>query len=166
MKDKYLPWLPAILIMLVIFNFSSKPAKVSGENSLWIADYVMTLYEKISDQYVEEDLRTEQLLILDHYIRKTAHVIEYAILSAAICLPLWIRRLKGRRLWFLVVLATAAYAASDEFHQRFVPGRSGELKDVLIDTFGAMLGASFFLLTAKSFERLKRSRNKTEPTLE
>ena len=165
MKKKYLSWLPAILMMLVIFSFSSKPASVSGENSLRIADYVMTLYEKITDSYVEE-LRYDRLLTLDHCIRKGAHVTEYAILSAAICLPLWIRRLKGRKLWLLAVLITAAYAASDEFHQRFVPGRSGEFKDVMIDTSGAALGAFLFLLAAATVQRFKNRRHRTETTSE
>ncbi len=163
MKKKHLSWLPAILMMLVIFSFSSKPASVSGENSLRIADYVMSLYEKITDSHVEE-LNYDRLLILDHYIRKAAHVTEYAILAAAICLPLWIRRIKGGKLWFLAVLISAAYAASDEFHQRFVPGRSGEFKDVMIDTSGAAMGAFLFLLAAAMFRRFKNRRNKTEPT--
>ena len=33
------------------------------------------------------------------------------------------------------------YASTDEFHQTFVPGRSGEIRDILIDTFGVLLGA-------------------------
>ena len=40
----------------------------------------------------------------------------------------------------------AAYAATDEFHQLFVPGRSGQLKDVLIDTAGGALGLGLLAL--------------------
>ncbi len=145
MRRKSLSWLPALLIMLVIFSFSSKPADVSGENSLNIANYVMTIYEKITDTQVEEEYRTERLLNLDHYIRKSSHFIEYAILAAAYGLPLWISGIRGRKLWLWSVLLAAAYALSDEFHQRFIPGRSGELKDVLLDSFGAAFGATIFI---------------------
>lgn len=160
MKSRYLSWLPAILIMLVIFNFSSKPAIVSGENSLSIADYVMKLYERITDRQIEEELRDEQLLMLDHYIRKTAHVMEYAVLAAAFGLPLWLRRQRSSFVWLWAVALAAVYAATDELHQRFVPGRSGELRDVIIDTAGAMMGASLFILIANIFLR----RNKKKET--
>lgn len=161
MKKKYLSWVPAILIMLIIFNFSSKPAAISGESSLTIANQIMKIYEKITAVHYEESDRMEQLLILDHYVRKTAHVTEYAILAAAFALPLWMRKRKGFGLWGLSVLLTAGYAATDEFHQRFIPGRSGVLKDVMIDSFGAALGALIFLIAATIITRGKEKRRKS-----
>ncbi len=160
MKTKFLSWVPAILIMLIIFNFSSKPASISGESSLTIANQIMKVYEKIANVHYEEAARMEKLLILDHYVRKTAHVTEYAILAAAFALPLWLRRRRGFGLWGLSVLCTAGYAATDEFHQRFIPGRSGELKDVLIDSSGAALGALLFLIVALAITRGKDKRRK------
>ncbi len=162
MRNKYISWLPAILIMLLIFYLSSKPASVSGESSLRLTEYIMRLYEKIMGMQVEEGLRADRLLALDHYIRKTAHVIEYAVLALAICYPLYVRGLKGGKLWLWSVLFTAAYAATDELHQRFVPGRSGELKDVLIDSSGAVLGALAFLLAVKVTGKLVRHKKRPE----
>jgi VanZ family protein len=161
MKIKYLSWVPAFLMMLIVFNFSSKPAVVSGESSLAITDYIMKVYERITDVHYEESERMEKLLILDYYVRKTAHVTEYAILAAAVAFPLWIRKRNGFGLWRLSVLITAGYAATDEFHQRFVPGRSGELKDVLIDSLGAVLGALLFLVIAAALDRRKDKRRKS-----
>ena len=37
-------------------------------------------------------------------------------------------------------LIAAGYAATDEFHQLFVPGRSGQISDVLLDSAGALAG--------------------------
>lgn len=68
----------------------------------------------------------------DLVLRKLAHVVEYAILGALL------QRALGR-----VAPAFAlgvAYAVSDEFHQTFVPGRSGTPLDVLIDSVGVALG--------------------------
>ncbi|HKL99891.1 MAG TPA: VanZ family protein [Mobilitalea sp.] len=155
MKRHYLSWVPAILIMMVIFSFSAKPAVKSAESSLTIAEVIMGIYEDITDEKLENDIRMEFLYQMDHYIRKGAHFIEYAILAAAIALPLWILRHRGRRLWLLSMLGAALYAATDEFHQSFVPGRSCELKDVMIDTAGAALGAMLFILVIKLFYHKK-----------
>ena len=68
----------------------------------------------------------------DLVLRKLAHTVEYAILGA-----LLLRALE-RELPALVV--GVAYAASDELHQHFVPGRRGAPLDVLIDSAGVALG--------------------------
>lgn len=70
---------------------------------------------------------------------KIAHIITYAILTW-----LWWRALAPNRqitwssLWIAFVLVTL-YGISDEFHQRFVPGRHGRLADVLFDASGALM---------------------------
>lgn len=50
-------------------------------------------------------------------------------------------------------LTGALYAASDEFHQLFVPGRSGQISDVLLDSagvcFGVLLGMLFWRLVGE-----------------
>jgi VanZ family protein len=64
-------------------------------------------------------------------IFKTLHVIEYFILYV-----LWYRVTRSPISSFLL---TIAYAAGDELHQTFVPTREGKLRDVIIDSFGAVL---------------------------
>jgi VanZ family protein len=70
--------------------------------------------------------------VWDTILRKLAHTLEYAVLGA-----LLIRAV--RRPWLAFVLAVL-YAASDEFHQTFVPGRHGSPVDVAIDAVGIALG--------------------------
>ncbi|MFH2203071.1 MAG: VanZ family protein [Elusimicrobiota bacterium] len=70
--------------------------------------------------------------------RKFCHVFEYFVLYGLVHSAL--RRERGRddRWTTLIALTlTVAYAASDELHQSFVPGRSGNRVDVLIDFLGA-----------------------------
>jgi VanZ family protein len=77
-------------------------------------------------------------------IRKLAHFTEYFVLaclvsravfqSVAICQP-WSWRCAGQ-----VIAICVAYAASDEFHQTFVPGRVGSPMDVMIDSTGVIAG--------------------------
>jgi VanZ family protein len=71
-----------------------------------------------------------------YLIRKAGHVSEFLVLFV-----LWIRTLRAtvawnaRRVVRLALLLTSAYAISDEIHQTFIAGRSGNVVDVLIDTF-------------------------------
>ena len=68
----------------------------------------------------------------DLILRKCAHVVEYAILAVLL------RRATGRDLTAFVL--GVLYAASDEFHQRFVHGRHSSPVDVAIDAVGLGLG--------------------------
>ena len=97
--------------------------------------------------------------ILHFLLRKAAHLAEYAVL--AVLLHGWVRAGRWRHRSaggaFLVVVAAAAYALTDEFHQVFVPGRTASLYDCALDTLGAGAGlAAWFLLRA-----LLRSRKAT-----
>ena len=65
-------------------------------------------------------------------LRKLAHAVEFAILGA-----LLVRAF--RHAWAAIALG-AAYAASDELHQHFVPGRQAALTDVVIDSIGVAVG--------------------------
>lgn len=146
MKLKYVSWLPAVIIMAVIFCFSSKPADNSNESSMTVANEIVTIYETITSNPLNEDTRTKVLDSLNFYVRKGAHFSEYAILAAAFAFHLAARKRRGLWLYLLPVVLSGLYAATDEFHQTFVAGRTGLAKDILIDTSGAALGSLIFTL--------------------
>lgn len=73
--------------------------------------------------------------LLDFVIKKGLHALAYGILAGLWWRALLSLALRRPRLWAFV--ASLAYAASDEWHQRFVPGRHGQVSDVLIDGLGA-----------------------------
>jgi len=79
-------------------------------------------------------------------MRKLAHVSEYAILAVLLYRACVHTALKGRRALSagLVLLFCAVYAATDEFHQSFVPSRTASLRDVMIDICGAMLAVILY----------------------
>lgn len=105
-------WLPLMAWMGSIFWFSSQPQPIDLPEPL-----------------------------LQTLIGKGGHMIGYAVLGL-----LWWRALAARqgqadrRTLALAFFLTVLYAISDEYHQTFVPGRGGNLKDVLIDATGAGLG--------------------------
>ncbi len=78
-------------------------------------------------------------------VRKAAHLTEYAILAILLCRAVEQSRHLGHGKSVAVALVIATlYAASDEFHQSFVPTRTASIRDVMIDSCGAMLGLLVF----------------------
>jgi len=69
---------------------------------------------------------------VDFFFKKSAHFIEYGILSILIY-----RATKNLK---LSIILSILYAASDEFHQSFVPGREPRVRDVIIDAVGSVTG--------------------------
>lgn len=80
-------------------------------------------------------LEWETLLAIHQIIRKCAHVFEYFVFSLLILRGLRAGKKERHLGWALAAIAiVAAYAALDEFHQSFVPGRGASAWDVLLDT--------------------------------
>lgn len=119
---KLIYWLPSFIWMCLIFLMSSRTT-VQASTVDWF----------------------------DFVIKKTAHFIEYFILNT-----LFLYSMKKTtsfskpRLVFTALFLTILYAASDEFHQTFVSGRTGKPRDVFIDSFGASVSALLFSKTKLS----------------
>lgn len=77
-------------------------------------------------------------------ILKSFHVIEYTVLIVFIFFA--INKFKTS------IVLTYIYALSDEFHQLFVPGRTGKFQDTLIDLIGITIG----IIVIKYFPKIKR----------
>jgi len=126
--------------MIIIFMFSNQPADESSKLSDgFISTTIGNIY-KIFDNDVTEEKLTE---IKEKYttpVRKTAHFTIYLILGTLTILLLREYDIENRKRLILAILICLLYATSDEIHQLFIPGRSGEIKDVLIDTSGSMIG--------------------------
>ncbi|MFD0698665.1 VanZ family protein [Paenibacillus sp. GCM10027628] len=84
--------------------------------------------------------------LIEFFIRKAGHVSEYAILAL-----LWSLALLAKRLNVIMALLTSSlisvlYAITDEWHQTFVPGRTGHAIDVGVDTIGVAFAILFVLI--------------------
>ena len=101
-------WLPTLVWAAIIFYASSRGAIVT------------------SDSYG-----------LDFFIKKTAHFVEYFILSWLVFRSLkQTVQLTFQKIIILTFVVCVLYAVSDEYHQSYVPGREPRVRDILIDTFG------------------------------
>ena len=121
-------------VMIYIFIQSALPGDVSGAESSIIVRMITSI--------VQADPETVSFIV-----RKAAHFTEYMVLGA--CLLLNVRdcfaHLHPRQMWGLAWLLGTAYAVTDELHQRFVPERSCEPRDMCIDAAGVALGALIML---------------------
>ncbi len=76
----------------------------------------------------------------DIAVKKGAHMTGYALLALALLHGLTGGKPMSRRHAFLAAALAVFYSVTDEFHQRFTPGRGPSLADVGIDTLGASIG--------------------------
>jgi VanZ family protein len=123
----------------LIFGFSAQDSTESSGLSERVS---YAIAGEISQLRQEELTETEmQILVesIEHPIRKSAHMTEYAIFALLLFNMLCAFGLKGRRRFPIALLLVFCYAATDEFHQLYVPGRSGQFTDVLIDTAGGLV---------------------------
>lgn len=135
---KFLPWFAVLLWMLVIFYFSHQPATLSNQLSSSITEELIELVDKIvpvSDSKLES---------VNNLVRKNAHFIIYFVLGMFVAFGLRTIGFQGNRLVKFALLICVLYAVSDEVHQYFVDGRGPQVKDVLIDSAGAIIGISLF----------------------
>lgn len=147
----------AVLILLnmaAIFSFSAQKAQQSQNTSSSVIESIVRVIHGGFDSWSEEK-KTTVVQSYQKLVRKLAHMTEYASLGALVCaFALTFKKVKSGLT--LSVLFCALYAASDEIHQLFVPGRSGQLSDVLIDTSGSVLGIAAMGLLVFVFVKIKR----------
>lgn len=65
---------------------------------------------------------------------------EYFLLAVAISFPLYVYGVRGIWLMILAGIVCVGFAGLDEYHQSFVDSRTPSVKDVGIDSIGAMIG--------------------------
>jgi VanZ family protein len=114
-----LRWLAVALWMGVIFVVSSIPSLASPLESFY-----------------------------DFIARKLAHMAEYGVLTVLLFRAVRIHTRRNARALLIAAVVAVLYALSDEWHQTFVPGREGSLRDVAVDALG-VVGMSLWLIRSK-----------------
>lgn len=137
---KPLSFVPAILVMAMIFHFSAQGGADSSALSYKVSEGIVRVADKVLDKNLSE---AQIEAYADHYhfyVRKLAHFSEYFLLAVSVAFPLYVYGMRG--IW-LVIFAGAfcvGFACLDEYHQSFVAGRAPSKRDVMIDSCGAFLG--------------------------
>lgn len=155
-KWRHLAGALAVVWMCIIFAFSAQTKEESSVVSEGFSYQIVSstsffFHLNLPDEQVREIARA-----IEGFVRKAAHMTEYAILS--ILLYVWIGywdMIVWKRAVLSMIIASL-YAASDEFHQLFVAGRSGRVIDVLIDSSGAVIGVVVVILFGRLAGALRR----------
>jgi VanZ family protein len=123
-------WLPVALWMMLMF-FGSSDLMSAEHTSRFITPLL---------RWLNSDISPAAIARVHFFVRKTAHLIEYAILTGLIFRALrdsvpaiWARAL-------IALISVAIFAGADEFHQALVSSRTSSLGDVFLDSTGAIIG--------------------------
>jgi len=134
-----------VIWILVMMSFSSRPATVSAQDSKTFEESFVALRNELK----ENDTLISHFKVINmnpkFVVRKAAHVILYTGLSILTVLG-WISIEKRYRTYIIAIMFCTLYACMDEFYQTFIPGRTGLVSDVFIDSIGVLLGILLFFL--------------------
>ncbi len=127
-------WLPVVFWMALIFSASADSHSYQHSSTLF-EPLLHWLFPKMPES---------QVAAIHHIFRKCAHLTEYAILALLLWRAIRQPQKNNPRPWLwpeagLALSLVFLYAATDEFHQIFVPTRTPLVSDVLIDTSGGAL---------------------------
>lgn len=137
---KPLSFVPAILVMYMIFHLSAQDGVTSSQLSYKVSTGIVVTADKL----LKKDLSEQQLKAyadrIHHYVRKLGHITEYFILAVSVAFPLYVYGVRGFALMLVAGLFCVGFAAFDEYHQSFVAGRGPSKRDVAIDSIGIFAG--------------------------
>ena len=137
---KPLSFLPAIIMMYLIFSFSAQTGEVSGELSYQISYKIVETENQLLSQGKSYDELLYEADQIHYYVRKAAHMTEYFLLAIAVSFPFYVYRIRGFWLFLLAGIICVGFACLDEYHQSFVADRGPSVRDVGIDSIGVTVG--------------------------
>ena len=120
-----------LLWMVGIFMLSHQSASISSGQSGVFVEQLRHIAPSVDQQ------------LLTFLVRKGAHIFAYFVLGILTFNALWrvdLSKFKFNYPLGLSIIVCALYATSDEFHQLFISGRSGEIRDIIIDSCAATVG--------------------------
>ena len=136
-----------LLWMAVIFMLSHQSASISSGQSGVFVEQLRHITPSVDQQ------------LLTFLVRKGAHIFAYFVLGILTFNALWrvdLSKFKFNSPAILSIIVCALYAASDEFHQLFIIGRSGELRDIMIDSCAAIVGVFIISIFVRILQKSKK----------
>jgi len=129
-------WLPALIWLGVIF-LASTDLMSAEHTSRFLGPFL---------RWLKPDVTADAIAKVQLFVRKVAHLTEYAILAALLWRAVYSGtnlKIKISTLFVTVWLVSTLVAIADEFHQSFVTSRTASIGDVRIDMIGAIFGLIF-----------------------
>ena len=148
---KPLSFLPAILMMYLIYSFSAQTGEVSGALSYDVSYQIVETKNEVLNENKTYDELAYSASSIEFYVRKAAHMTEYFLLAIAVSFPLYVYGLRGFPLLLFAGLICVGFACGDEYHQSFVDGRGPSVRDVCIDSVGVFFGITLVRIVCWTF---------------
>lgn len=122
----------------MIYLFSNQ----QGHDSYNLSSQFIEVYKQKVERTSILKQETKDLFLSkpSHYLRKLAHLFIFALLGMATRIALGYKHKSRLTGMILALLICSIYAFLDEWHQYYIPGRSAQLIDVIIDMVGASIG--------------------------
>ncbi len=139
---------------VVIFNFSNQDSEKSSSTSQKVTEAVTKDIKSI--QKLNKNEKAKVLDKIEDVIRKIAHFSIYALVGFLLMSLFSTYNINEKNKIISTVITGAIYAISDEIHQSFVSGRSGQVSDVFLDTLGVTVGGLFILLIIKTVKKFRK----------
>lgn len=135
----------AVAWMIMIFAFSAQPSDDSSEVSSGVTETIVTTANFLFRWNMDQTKIMELVDKWETPVRKTAHATEFFLLTCSLFLWMDCLQIELGKQALRTGLCAAAYAATDEFHQLFVPGRAGKLCDIGVDCIGVVVAILIFV---------------------
>lgn len=167
-KKLIISWMLVILWACFIFIMSNMDTNESNNKSKKVINEVIekssetTSDLNITNKQLSERKKKKVINELNHPLRKVAHATEYLILTILLIHAITRSGISGKRVFLYALLICFIYACSDEYHQTFVNGRTGQFTDSLIDTAGGVIGCFLVMVVKYLKNRIIRMKVKAE----
>lgn len=140
----------------IIFKFSSQIAEESDGLSNGVLRKIIDIFPYTKG--LSEEIKIKMVEHGNPIIRKLAHFSVYALIGVWIMAFMSTFDMRLYKKWIISMLVGIVYAASDEFHQSFVPGRGPSIVDVGIDSLGVLTGILVVLIIISIYRALKSNK--------
>lgn len=152
---RYILMICIVILCCVIFRFSAAQGNKSSHTSERVASIILNVIYKDNAVFNSEVM----VKAIQPIVRKVAHFSIYFLLGfLMMCCASTFKGSKAYKFDISVILCML-YAASDELHQLFVPGRSGEITDVCLDSVAATFGVLLVLLVMTIINKIKKAKD-------
>lgn len=148
-----------IAMFYLIFGFSNQDGEESSGLSKRITEKIIVQFDLFHN--LNKSQKEEAANKLEHIIRKIAHFSIYSVIGILLMSLMYTYKLKSLNRFYLSFFIGTIYSITDEFHQSFIPGRSAQVHDILIDSYGVIIGILVVVLIMKVYKYVKSSLNKT-----
>lgn len=140
-----------------IFMFSHQGGEQSSSTSQGTVRIVL---ENIIPNHLTENEKEEIIQKIEPFVRKLAHYAVYIIGGILIYSFMNTFSMTMKRSFLFSQIIGTGYAITDELHQYFIPGRSAQISDILLDAFGVLTGIIMMILLQALYNKIKNKKNR------